>query len=341
MKKGKSFFKQIRAQVKQKRNAPQYHELKLLLEAFDQQNERAADILYFGDSVIQRISKYDEDIQTLGEMVAKRFEPIYKTCVIAHSAYTPKIFLSLSRVLKITHKRPKLIILPVNLRSLSPQWDHYPSWQFKREILAIRKFYKNQLRKVPRLIPSDQLPLSHRKISKFMNRKVNYPFTKFNQINQFIELIKSKPNEPLEIRQRWRIIFIYHYLNILRHNHHQLRSLKKLIELLFKMNVFTVIYLTPINYQAGVRLIGEEFTRIVSKNIAVIKQVITKDHENQSSNIVLKKPGLLFVDWSMTLSDSFFFHENEATEHLNESGRIKLANTILDLVRSIPSFDCH
>ena len=341
MKKGRSFFKQIKAKVKQKRNAPQYHELKLLLEAFDQQNKRATDILYFGDSVIQRISKYDENIQTLGEMVAKRFEPNYKTCVLAHSAYTPKIFLSLSRVLKITRKRPKLIILPVNIRSLSPQWDCYPSWQFKREILAIWKFRKHPLRKIPRLIPSDQLPINQRKMRNFKYRKVNYPFTKYNQINQFLELIKSKPNEPLEIKQRWRIIFIYHYLNTLRQDHHQLRSLKQLLELLFKLNVFTVIYLTPINYQAGVRLIGQEFTRIVSKNIAVLKQSIAKDYEKQDSNKVIKKPGLLFVDWSMMLSENLFFHINDPTEHLNEVGRIKLANAIVDLIRSIPSFDSH
>ena len=167
MRKKRSFFEQIKTQIEQKWNAPQYHELKLLLEAFDQQNESAADILYFGDSVLQRISRDDKDIKTLSEMVARRLEPVYKTCILAHSAYTPRIFLALSQVFKIMRNCPKLVILPINIRAFSPQWDCRPHWQFEREILALRKFCKSPSHGIPRFIPSDQLPVSRRKISNY------------------------------------------------------------------------------------------------------------------------------------------------------------------------------
>jgi hypothetical protein len=304
-----------------------------------QQIEGGERILYFGDSVVERVSRNDTDPTPLGQLVAQKLLPRYKTWVISHSAYRPEIYLALSRALESALQKPSMVILPINIRCFSPQWDWNPDFDFTREIRAIDRYHRDPEKKMIRLIPTNKIPVGFLKRQTFLHKKVHYPLSDCKRVRDFVAAIADKPKDPCAEHFRWRQIFIFHYLHPLETDHRQLRYLQALLKLLRDLELPVVSYLTPINYQAGVRYVGEVFETLVSKNVGKILQLMAGEPLKAVSDTFYQSPGLTVADWTFWLTDNFFFHRNEPTEHLNESGRNRLSTRILRLVSGDPLMD--
>jgi hypothetical protein len=289
-------------------------------------------ILYFGDSVVERVSRNDVDKTPLGQMVANKLRGRYTADIVSYSAYRPQIYWALSRTLAFAKKKPGLIILPINLRSFSPQWDWNPSFDFEREISAINRYNADPQKKMIRLVPTNQIPVGFWKRRAFLRRKVQYPFSSFQRINQFMDTIANKSKNPSDADFRWRQIFIFHYLYRLEANHRQLIYLQKLLSFLHDLGIPVVSYLTPINYQAGVRYLGDVFKTLVLENVGKIWRQMAGKPLSAISDTIYMGPKLTLANWTFMLTENFFFHRNEPTEHLNESGRNKLSDGIVRLV---------
>jgi hypothetical protein len=129
------FFQRLGNPVSQGDGASPYPELTQLIELFNSAKP-TPEVLYLGDSVVERISKYDVDTRTLGTMVGDCLQGKLSVAYIAHSAYHLRIFYGFIQVIKTLKRRPHVIILPINLRSFSPQWDLNPVWQLEPERLS-------------------------------------------------------------------------------------------------------------------------------------------------------------------------------------------------------------
>src|SRR5688500_7661811 len=68
-----------------------FAELIALHAAFDAAR-RVPDVLYFGDSVVERLSHHDDDRRTLGQMVGDELGSSKQTFALSHSAYHSQIF---------------------------------------------------------------------------------------------------------------------------------------------------------------------------------------------------------------------------------------------------------
>ena len=148
--------------------------------------------------------------------------------------------------------------------------------------------------------------------------ELDFPFTNLKRLGEFQEIIKSNPATEEEKAFRKKQIFIFHYLNPLSNSHPKLEFLPRIIDLCHSLNIHLLVYVTPVNYQGGERYIGKDFVDLVSANVNVVRQK------------VLSAPGCSprFLDLSLTLPSEDFFHVDEATEHLNQYGRAKLAEII-------------
>ena len=297
-----------------------------------QQVEDGEMVLFFGDSVVERVSRDDADKTPLGQIVTNRLFPRYTTCVISHSAFRPEIYLALSRTIASAHKKPSLVILPINIRSFSPQWDWDPRFDFEQEIRLINYYHCDPEKKMIRLVPTNQIPVGFWKRQAFLRRKVRYPFSSCTQIRNFVDVITNKSKDPGDMEFRWKQIFIFHYLYPLEANCRQLVHLQTLLRFLRDLDIPVLSYLTPINYQAGVRYVGEVFKALVLENVEKVLQQMAGQPLKAVSDTVYKGPKLTVADWTFLLTDNFFFHRNEPTEHLNESGRNKISDGIVRLV---------
>jgi len=85
------------------------------------------------------------------------------------------------------------------------------------------------------------------------------------------------------------------------------------------MGVAILTYITPINYQAGEKYVGSEFPKALKSNVNIVSAVIKRSQVRGQIN---------FLDYSTFLPSEFFFHADNATEHLNQEGRRALAGSI-------------
>lgn len=287
-------------------------------------------MLFLGDSVLDSISKFDKNTKTLDQMVAGYLNNKISMGCISRAAYHIGVYYQFSRLLQYLTNKPKIVVFPVNMRSFSPQWDTNPE---HRCIELIRKIEKcigkfgNSINKC--LYGIDK------KISKsdFLNTRVFYPGTSFQYVKEFEDIIRTKPEQKDQIVFRRRHIFIYHYMYKLEPTHQKLLLLRDLIQLLKDMQIVTIIYITPINFKAGLKYVGDDFMRVFSSNLRVVFNCLGCTSQSVLDNpVFLRERSCVFGDYSQSLGPEYFFNEDHPTEHLNETGRAFLAKIISNMI---------
>jgi hypothetical protein len=277
-----------------------------LHEHFDR---RAAppSILYFGDSVVERVSRDDVDTRTLGEMVAERRGR--KSCLaVSHSAYHPGVYLGLLRALGRMRHRPSLLIVPINLRCFSPQWDLRPAYQFAAELRALERYVADGTLPEPIAPPIE----STEALAAYDQQGVSYPSSPHDRIGLFRAIVDRKAETEQDRVARLEQIFKFHYTHPLRGDHRRLVQLRELVDLATSMKIEVFTYLTPINYEAGLRYAGASFGIECEASIGTIRKSLNDR----------------VVDWSQLVPMSGFVSPDIANEHLNERGRVTLADAI-------------
>lgn len=290
-----------------------FNALAQLRQFFDQQH--APEILYFGDSVVERVSHDDSDKRTLGEMVVSRLGGTARCATITHSAYHPAVFYALLRALRCMKYRPSTLILPVNMRCFSPQWDLRPGYQFEAELAAIERYVENPNQAAEVVVSAVE---SLEQLAAYDATKVDYPSSKLTRIGEFRELISLHPLSNALREARLSEIFKFHYTHQLAVGHRKLALLRQIFELLTLMNMRALIYVTPINYEAGALYAGPTFVTEYMSTVDVLKASI-KPYE---------RTGLAFADLSLLLGARYFVHQDIANEHLNQGGRHKLTTEL-------------
>lgn len=308
-------------QIFSNKDSEPYGEFENLYKTYHRERS-SPEILYLGDSVIERIAHDDSDRRTLGDMVVDAARDIAKVRVISHSAYHPAIYEALLQTLSILNNRPKLVVLPINLRCFSPQWDLNPEWQFTEEINLLRDFVS----KVPNTIPrKPRRTISRDMLNDFENLKVNYPLSSLNKIGHFRLIVNSSPASDVQRTFRLQQIFIYHYMFPLKSNHRKLLALTRILRLLRRLGIKHLLYFTPINYLAGQRFVGEHFREAIKEQTALISDALKP----------LVNSDVTIRDYSLSFDDAKFFHNDIANEHINDVGRIELAKRIIADVKAV------
>ena len=98
-------------------------------------------VLYLGDSTIERIAHQDDDRRAITEMLDAHLGG--GVLGVSHSAYHPTMYKWLSRLFEVLPGKPRLVIIPVNLRSFSPVWEYHPEYQFTEEIERIDTYLRH------------------------------------------------------------------------------------------------------------------------------------------------------------------------------------------------------
>jgi len=272
-------------------------------------------IFYFGDSVIERISKFDKDQRTIDQLLEAKQKNSYKIACLSHSAYHMGIYYPLISVLVKNKYIPKYLIVPINMRSFSPQWFFEPSWQFDYEIKLINKFLDNPNSRVFRYFPKKM----RGSYNKYLNINIDYPLVPFKKIKEFVEWEHKFPIDNDEFNYRKKVIFIFHYLYKLNGSHIRLNQLINICDIVSNTDIKIILYVTPINFRAGIKFVGCEFLNYFNDNLKIISNAMARFEYCEN---------IKFIDLSTRFSPNLFFHDDLATEHLNENGRNMLVNIL-------------
>ena len=277
------------------------------------QAQSGRSILLFGDSVMQRVSDNDKNRTSLCDMIASELKKQNTSIVpFVGSAYTLTLFATACKALHIFENRPDAIILPINLRSFSPQWMHHPAYQFEDETNAIEKFISDG-----KLMAVDSQPFEL-DMDKYDATHIKTENNNYSTIGEFNLLLWSTPRSKTQMRLRDKAISSFFYLYQLESDNKSLKALKDILETVGGLNIPLLIYSTPVNWVYGTKLHGGIFRKIISDHLMKLEQFIV---EHGSKKVK-------FIDFTFLFNEEYFFSDRERTEHLNETGRERLSEKI-------------
>lgn len=290
-----------------------YPILKTLDDAYAGRSAGPA-LLVLGDSVHYRVSKDDTDRRPLSQMLSDRMqESGLDVLCLNYSAYHPRVYAALLGALSRMPNRPAKVVLPINLRCFSPQWYLQTDHLFAEEICILDAYSTGQV------IPEVTRQSNPDAAETFDATTVCYPDSPLSTIGQFRLIAKAESRSDYQEAWKARQIAIFHYLHPLVPDHPQLLGAVEMIQRAARMGIKPVVYLTPINHRHGVRAVGERFEQLVSENVSTVRQALQESAESA---------GGVFLDWSRAFEDDLFFHPGERTEHLNQAGRLRLAELV-------------
>lgn len=102
--------------------------LKKIQKAFIE-SDNPSNALILGDSVMDAISYNDVVDIPFRKIIVNDLLNKYRICEISNAGYHSGIYFSIINLFKFYDIHPKIIIMPINIRSFSPQWDFNPRYR--------------------------------------------------------------------------------------------------------------------------------------------------------------------------------------------------------------------
>lgn len=264
--------------------------------------KKSPDILIFGDSTNWYTAEDDKDKRSIS-MMLKKMIPQYSIASITHPAYHPDVYAAFCQYIVRQKNQPRVIVVPINMRCFSPEWDMNPHYQFVKEKIILegglrRIFYK---------------PLRLLNILKEVTRK-EYLETPVYDGNRKVGQIKHIRGLNGQ--------FLLKYMYSLDERHRKVKSLLKIARLLSKNNIEVIFYLTPIDYQEGEKYFPGRFKKQLTHNTGFLVSLLSKE-------------GVL--DLSMDLTSDYFAWKKKGSvnEHLNQAGRQYVAEKLAKALRAL------
>ncbi|MBX3013894.1 MAG: hypothetical protein KF832_20395 [Caldilineaceae bacterium] len=274
------------------------------------------DILYFGDSTLW----HPTGTQSTASMLQEQL-PARKVSELSHAAYGMDVYLSYINYMLRQNQQPALVIIPINMRSFSPEWDRRPGYQFtyeKRVLgmgIPLTRIWGRPLQLFGGYEPSITQ-------DEFLHSTVYTDSVPIGQVEDFegsvgVAPVAQEGGEQFAYYQEvadnadYQRLMTYYYMEQLTPAHRKVTAMITLAQQLQAAGVGVLFYITPVNAEFGDVYLGEAFRQQFSANVAVI----------QNELAALELP---LLDLSFDLA-AYFFSD---TEHLRQSGKQYIAEQL-------------
>ncbi len=272
-------------------------------------------LLQFGDSLARHVSKDDLDRRTLAEMVADRL-PDLRVGTIQGDGSSMELYESSVRYLARQATRPDRVLIPINLRSFSHEWDTRPEYQFRTDRLRLRWGDTLALGfgtplSLWRIYPRN--PLTH---EQHLRLPVEVDGRPLAVVRDLLEERRSIPGwEPLPSQ------FAFRYLYTLDPAHRKLESLGNIVDVCRGAGMEPLFYIAPVDVESGQAALGPMFRDRLGRNV---------------DTLLRRLDGLQTkcLDLSRELdSAGFDWKPGFPNEHLNERGRLRVGEALGSFLR--------
>lgn len=237
-------------------------ELKELAQTIEEQ----PDIIYMGDSVLLRTGE-EENQTPLKDLVVEHLKPC-ETRVVSHPAYHSTVYRAYIEYIAGQPDRSQMVIIPINLRAFSPSWAERPEWQFD-ELLIVGREGRNPLFHFWLALKAS----SNLSPAEYSSLPVYYQNQKFAVIGDF-PILTEYDMPPEEIAPFNAGQMKMDYMYSIDPSQDRIIDLVRLVEVSKENNIPIQLYYTPIDFERGVSLNGEEFRRQVEHNIEEINNLL-------------------------------------------------------------------
>ncbi|MDF1794491.1 MAG: hypothetical protein P1U88_21445 [Thalassobaculaceae bacterium] len=272
-----------------------------------------------GDSVLERASDHDTDKTSLGEMIRARL-PV-RCLLLTAPAYSPVHYADYARVLSVLPTRPRLVIAPVNIRCLSPQWDALPRYRRLNHRAAIHRFLEDPDGPVPDLPPNVEGAEEAALRAETRAIPLASPITGATTLGALEDIRDSTPADQTARWERARQIAAYHYGLPAAADHPCLVALGEMARVLRGCGVRVLFYATPINTDQIDMLCGDAVRPVVAAKVGAARDAILRPGPDD--------PGVAFLDLHDICRAEHFLHRAYMVEHMDQHGRQAVADAVV------------
>lgn len=303
--------------VKQK---DQYTEA--LLQTF---NKQQIDVLYFGDSSIRFAGS--RDTNKTGIDLLFQAKSGLTVCTIANPGFSAVIYSEYVRLLDKTKYKPKLVIIPINLRSFTGSSIRRPALNFPLKQIYIRYKRSGQIElsdylKYRFLGLEEQLTENWKKQQVLLDGKSLGTHNYIRGKSLIADSLDYAPKREYLYAEKLALKFKYHYMTQIRPDDAMLTYLDEIINYFRGKGIPILFYLTPINFQDGKKYVGEAFKIRTEENIVTIENF-------------MKSKNIKFLNLATSLAPSAFIDKRDVFEHYNTDGRSFIAGEVAKASRAI------
>jgi len=295
-----------------------------LLEKFvDAYTENLSpELLVFGDSVSIRYANDEKCRLTFDGILSRRFNGKNKFLIVSGSGYHSALYEQYCRLLSKLSGRPKVVVMPINLRSFSPTWDLDPLYQYSEQVNLIKTFDLSN--------KSYDLPFSPVSAASAHNDGViAMQGVPIDTLNEFKDIAaKSPAYATKEWFDRLEMLFRCHYMYSIDMQHRKIKSYGCALQELGKLKIPVFLYFTPINYESGVEFCGEEFVDVAKEMISKIENELRCAYVRSRSDN--NEDQITIDNYAFNFSKRIFFTNHNATEHLRYDGRLFIVEKIIE-----------
>jgi len=279
------------------------------------------DILWLGDSVLINAGPADENQPALPDML-RRWFPDRFVVGMGWPALHMGIYRAVCRDAVRQKAGVKAVIVPINLRSFSPEWNLRPGYQFEtwrvllqHDNLWLRVFFKPLC--VFRAVDAEPIPLQ-----RFENEPVWDGTKKAGVVRDFLHMRRGEYTD----KKMAEIIRLY-YLQPWDARHRRLADLRRLAAYLRRNSIQGIFYVTPIDVQTCRAFVGPAIDAKIARDTDLVAGV-------------LREEGFALLDLSRGLDAGAFDWRptRYVNEHLNEKGRLFVARKVALAVRGAGVF---
>lgn len=279
--------------------------------------QNQVDILYLGDSTVWHPRGSQSTADILQELL-----PDYQIGEVSHAAYNLDLYLAVCQYIVRQDHQPDTIIMPINMRSFSPEWDLRPGYQFTQEKMILRYglFWSRTFLTAYETFSEFDSGITR---AAFLNTTVYSGTTPVGTVRDFENLagrflVDEEQQEEMFVyyaeppaEEDLEETLVYYYMYDLSASHRKLDSLLKIVHLLRQHEIELLLYITPVNYQQGQRHHGEQFEAKFAANTEVIKKLLAE-----------KRVELLDLSFGL---EAYAFSD---TEHLRQPGKLFVARQL-------------
>lgn len=290
--------------------------------------DQGGDILYLGDSTLW----HPVGTQTIAEMLQELL-PAHQISELSHAAYGMDVYRSYIDYMLRQEQQPALVIIPINLRSFSPEWDLRPGYQFTREkrVLEMGIPLTRLLGRPLRLFGGYETNITQ---NEFLHSTVYASGTPIGQVQDFEGSVGASPlddgggeqfvyYQDIPNDADYQRLLRYYYMAEVSPDHRKMQAMVDIAQRLQAADIEVLFYITPVNVELGDVYIGEAFRRQFAANVAVIQEQLAAQEVD-------------LLDLSFDLA-AYFFSD---TEHLRQTGKRYIAEklaTVIDPAAMAPT----
>jgi len=267
-------------------------------------------IYYFGDSVIKSSPDADASHASIAEFLGAMI-PDTIVADVSQGASDPRLFAAMTRYISTNSTvMPGTIIIPVNLRSFSPEWYRKPQYQFERQKFILEKPAPLRYFFQP-LATLHALTVPAVSQEEFLNSPVYSGTTTVGFVKDF----EDPGTFSTVTKETRRQKFIYDYMGRIEANNEELLALAETLRLGEQAGISMLVYITPIDYTSGVSLVGKDFIPQIRENARIVCGIAAA-------------AGTPCIDLSLALGTEHFDSRAYPNEHLDEAGRRYIAEQL-------------